>query len=387
MQKFTRMKVSGYKSFVDIELPLRPLAVMIGPNGCGKTSLMELLWLFNQAMQEDLTKATEQQGGMNSMASRLKNAPSRMEFELSYCSEAFRGEEEMTYRVHLNSNLREHPIRLEQLERKLSPQAPTPYLYIDALDKKVRYAEPGETGFVSPSWNYHYDELALAQIPRMYQDPEKLRSALAQARFYSFLDVQPRSVVRLPQSLTPTIRPGPNGENLFSALYNLRASHESLYRSLEDVLRTGFPGFRRLEFPVVGSGQVTLGWYQEGVEGPLFPNELSEGTLRFLWLTTVLLSPSPAPITCIDEPEVSLHPELLKLLAGLLQDASMRGQYIVATHSPELIRWLEPEEILVLDKEEGRTSFTWADTLDLKEWLQEYTLDQLWLTGTLGGRP
>ena len=387
MQKFTRLSVSGYKSFVDVELPLRPLAVMIGPNGCGKTSLLELLWLFNQAMQEDLTKGIEQQGGINSIASRLKAAPSQLEFELSYYCEEFRGDDEMIYRVHLNANLREHPIRLEQLERRWDPYASTPYRYIDAHNDRVRYNEPETTGFVAPSWTYNFSELALAQIPRMYKDPERMRSALAQARFYSFLDVQPRSVVRLPQSLTPTIRPGPNGENLFSALYNLRASHESIYRSLEDVLRTGFPGFGRLEFPVVGSGQVTLGWYQEGVEGPLYPNELSEGTLRFLWLTTVLLSPSPAPITCIDEPEVSLHPELLKLLAGLLQDASMRGQYIVATHSPELIRWLEPEEILILDKKEGRTTFAWADSVDLKEWLQEYTLDQLWLMGTLGGRP
>ena len=387
MQRLTRMRVTGYRSFVDVELPLRPLAVMIGPNGCGKTSLLDLLWLFNQAMQEDLPKAIEQQGGINSMASRLKPAPSQLEFELSYYSEEFKGEEEMVYRVHLNANLRAHPIRLEQLERGWDPHSSTPYRYIDAHNEKVLYIEPEAKGLVAPSWSYNSSELALAQIPRMYINPERMRSALAQARFYSYLDVQPRSVVRLPQSLTPTVRPGPNGENLFSALYNLRASHESLYRSLEDVLRTGFPGFRRLEFPVVGSGQVTLGWYQDGIEGPLYPSELSEGTLRFLWLATVLLSPMPAPITCIDEPEVSLHPELLKILAGLLQDASMRGQYIVATHSPELIRWLEPEEILILDKEEGRTTFAWADSVDLKEWLQEYTLDQLWLMGTLGGRP
>ena len=243
MQRFTKIRVSGYKSFVDVDLELRPLAVMIGPNGCGKTSLLELLWLFNQATQEDLTKAIEQQGGINSMASRLRPAPSQMEIELAFHSEDFQGDEEMIYRVHLSANLREQPIRLEQLERRFNPSAPTPYRYIDAQNERVRYAEPGGTGFVTPTWNYHNNELALAQIPRMYKDPERLRSALAQARFYSFLDVQPRSVVRLPQSLTPTVRPGPNGENLFSALYNLRASHESLYRSLEDVLRTGFPGF------------------------------------------------------------------------------------------------------------------------------------------------
>ena len=333
MQKFTRIRVSGYRSLVDVEIPLRPLAVMLGPNGSGKTSFLELLQLFNQAMQEDLTGGIEQQGGIHSIVSRLRPAPGHLEFELSFYSDEFRGKDDMFYRVHLNVNLREHPIRLEQLERRWDQHAPTPYRYIDAQNERVRYSEPGETGFVAPSWNYNGNELALAQIPRMYEDPERLRNALAQARFYGCLDVRPRSVVRLPQSLTPAVRPGPNGENLFSALYNLRASHETLYRSLEDTLKVGFPGFRRLEFPVVGSGQVTLGWYEDGIEGPLYPNELSEGTLRFLWLATVLLSPSPAPITCIDEPEVSLHPELLKLLAGMLQDASMRGQCVVATHS------------------------------------------------------
>lgn len=151
MQSFTKLRVSGYKGFVDVEMPLRPLAVMIGPNGSGKTSLLELLWLFNQAMQEDLAKAIEQQGGMNSIASRLEGAPSRMEFELSYCTEKFKGEDEMIYRVHLNANLREHPIRLEQLEKRFNPQASTPYRYIDAQNESVRYAEPGESVFCRPN--------------------------------------------------------------------------------------------------------------------------------------------------------------------------------------------------------------------------------------------
>jgi predicted ATPase len=74
-------------------------------------------------------------------------------------------------------------------------------------------------------------------------------------------------------------------------------------------------------------------------------------------------------------------------LAALLQDASARGAIIVATHSPDLIRWLEPEEVLIADKEDGATRFTWADQLDLAEWLDEYTLRDLWLMGNLGGRP
>ncbi|MBN1815560.1 MAG: AAA family ATPase, partial [Anaerolineae bacterium] len=95
----------------------------------------------------------------------------------------------------------------------------------------------------------------------------------------------------------------------------------------------------------------------------------------------------PPPVLLIDEPEVSLHPELLKLLAALLQDASASSRIVVATHSPDLIRWLEPSEVLVADKEEGVTRFTRADELNLDEWLAEYTLRDLWLMGNLGGRP
>jgi predicted ATPase len=221
----------------------------------------------------------------------------------------------------------------------------------------------------------------------MYQEPEGLRGALSKTQFYSFLDVGYRSVVRLPQALTPTKRPGMNGENLYSALYNLRALQPDTYDRVEEVLRVAFPGFRRLEFPVVGAGHVTMTWYQSELTGPIYPGELSEGTLRFLWLATVLLTADPPPITLIDEPEVSLHPELLKLLAGLLQDASIRGQVIVATHSSDLIRWLRPDEIVILDKIDGQTQFTWADSMNLTEWLKEYTLSDLWLMGTLGGRP
>jgi predicted ATPase len=130
-----------------------------------------------------------------------------------------------------------------------------------------------------------------------------------------------------------------------------------------------------------------LAWYDRSAYQPFYPNQLSEGTLRFLWLATILLSPALSPIVLIDEPEVSLHPELLQVLAALLQDASARSHIIVATHSPDLIRWLEPNEVLIADKEDGRTTFTWADSLDLDKWLAEYSLRDLWLMGNLGGRP
>jgi predicted ATPase len=113
--------------------------------------------------------------------------------------------------------------------------------------------------------------------------------------------------------------------------------------------------------------------------------------LRYLWLCAVLLAPKPPPLVMIDEPEVSLHPQLLLLLAGLLQEAATKCQVIVATQSAELINWLEPGEVVVLDQEDDeegkrRTVARRGDAFDLDEWLGKYTLGEAWTTGMIGGR-
>jgi predicted ATPase len=116
-------------------------------------------------------------------------------------------------------------------------------------------------------------------------------------------------------------------------------------------------------------------------------HQLCEGTLRFLWLATLLQSPGLTALTLLDEPEVSLHPELLSLLADLLREASTRTQLIVATHSDRLIRFLKPEEIVLMDStEDGMSTLTWANELDLDKWLKDYSLDELWSNGRLGAR-
>ena len=92
-------------------------------------------------------------------------------------------------------------------------------------------------------------------------------------------------------------------------------------------------------------------------------------------------------VTLIDEPEVSLHPEMLRILADLMREASERTQLVVATHSDRFVRFLIPQEIIVCDRgRDGGMTVQWADELDLKAWLEDYTLDQLWSMGRLGGR-
>lgn len=107
---------------------------------------------------------------------------------------------------------------------------------------------------------------------------------------------------------------------------------------------------------------------------------------RFLWLAALLQSTALPTVALIDEPEVSMHPELLSLLVDLLRDAAQRTQLIVATHSDRLVRFLEPDEVLAADLVDGQAVFTRGSDLDLDHWLENYTLDQLWQLGRLGAR-
>ena len=170
-------------------------------------------------------------------------------------------------------------------------------------------------------------------------------------------------------------------------MYNLRESADGRYEAVEDSLRAAFPGFESLGFPIVAAGMISMTWKERVFRNPIYMHQLSEGTLRFLWLVSLLQSPGLSAVTMIDEPEVSLHPELLALLADLMREAAGRTQVVVATHSDRLVRFLEPSEVVVMDiGEDGGASMTWGDTLGLDEWLAEYSLDQVWQMGTMGGR-
>jgi predicted ATPase len=187
--------------------------------------------------------------------------------------------------------------------------------------------------------------------------------------------------------MRPAILPGANGEDLVSCLFYLRETDSDRFEIIEDTLSVAFPDFERLNFPPVAAGTLAMTWKDKNFSQPLYMHQLSEGTLRFLWLVTLLQSRDLTAVTLIDEPEVSLHPELLKLLADVMREAAQRTQLVVATHSDRLIRFLEPNEVLVCDAEEGLTTMTWADSLDLEKWLADYSLDELWAMNVIGGRP
>ncbi|MBM3500319.1 MAG: ABC transporter ATP-binding protein, partial [Armatimonadetes bacterium] len=205
-------------------------------------------------------------------------------------------------------------------------------------------------------------------------------------RLYRPIDVTPRSPARLPQQIRPIRLPLPNGDGLLAALQTKRSRDPGMFDFLRDALRSAYPGFEDMDLEPVAAGQVVLTWRERGQQ--FYGNELSDGALRFLWLATLLSNSEPPPLMMVDEPEVSLHPTLLMILRDLLREASTHGQVLVATQSPELVSWLDPRELAVVDlDDEGWTTVTSGAKLDVASWLEDYTLGQLWTKGVIGGRP
>jgi predicted ATPase len=127
-------------------------------------------------------------------------------------------------------------------------------------------------------------------------------------------------------------------------------------------------------------------WTDKNYSIPLYSSQLSEGMLRFLWLVTILYCSESNSITLVDEPEVSLHPQLLCILSDIFREVSRKTHLFIATHSCRLIRFMHPSEVIVIDSENGQSQLKWADNLRLDNWLTEYNLDELWTMGRLGGK-
>lgn len=382
--EFSNLQVDGFRRLQKLELPLRPLNVLIGANGVGKTSVLEVMSLLSASATGRLQDTLSAAGGLGSVMTLGRPDPMRLHLTMPV-----EQAEPIEYEFTLVAGGLGYSLPEERLtQRRPGTDGKDPFFkFIDSRHRDIRYFDTDAGKLVRPTWDHKPLETSLSQVPKMFREPERFRELLASSSLYHALDVSPRAAVRLPQPMQPAPLPGPDGENLMSCLYFLRETERHRFDAVEDTLRVVFPNFDRLDFPPAAAGSLTMAWRDKQYAKPLYPHQLSEGTLRFLWLVTLLQSPELPTVTLIDEPEVSLHPEMLRLLAGLFREASSRTQLIVATHSERLVGFLQPAELLVCDLDEaGTATITRADDLDLEGWLAEYSLDQLWRLGRLGGR-
>lgn len=350
---------------------MKPFGVLIGANGSGKTSFLEVLSLLAASCNAQLSSRISELGGIGDMLTRDK----AQAIEIQIASPV-KGYRPLDYTLRIEPRAQGFWIQHEALSQDRGMREP--FIHIASENGDVRYYDTRNRKLVRPDWGLNPYETALSQVPKMFQSPEEFRQTLAGTTFYASLNVAPKAPVRLPQQMRPVTLPGPQGEDLVPCLYSLRESDPSRFEVLHDTLSAAFPDFERLAFPPAAAGMLAMTWKDKNYTQPMYMHQLSEGTLRFLWLATLLGSRDLPPITLLDEPEVSLHPHLQSLLVRLMREASARSQIIVATHSDRLVRFLKPEELLVVETEGGIAKLTWADTMEIEDWLADYSLDDLW---------
>ena len=182
-----------------------------------------------------------------------------------------------------------------------------------------------------------------------------------------------------------------DGSNLAAFLYLLREKHEDSYTFLRNTIRLVAPFFDDfiLEPLALNPDTIRLEWKHVGTDAYFDVSSLSDGTLRFIALATLLQQPVELrpSVILLDEPELGLHPLAITLLASMVKSASVDTQVILATQSPILLDHFEPEDVLVADREDGATKFTRLNSDDLAIWLKDYSIGELWEKNHFEGRP
>jgi len=375
----TRLHVEGYKSLKDLDLELCPLNVMIGPNGSGKSNTIDVLSLMSESAQERLVDAVGNRGGER-MLWRFEAPFVRVGIQASPAS----------YSARIVFHDGQPCVDEETVSG--DPIGPRP-LIERFSDGTTSLREDRAAQETNPR-SYRKDELLLQDgwQPQHWPEVAHLKRLLGQTRRYSRLDIGPGAEVRRPQPPRQEYTVDPSGDNLVSVLHRWATDDASsdLLAPINDALRVAFSEFDRLQFPPEGGeGYIGLRWHVDGLSRGLTVKQLSDGTVLFLWLLAILHQPPTGGIIMIEEPEIGLHPDLIRILAETLKSvASEEKQFLISTHSPELVSWLEPENVLVVEKdEEGATQARRLDREGLGAWLDSYTLGELWRMGEVGGRP
>ncbi len=384
-----QLKIRGYKSLKKLDLELGPLTALIGPNAGGKTNLLDFFAFLSEAVNEKMQKAVPDRGGFQSLV--FAGGADRISWDLEFGPVGTLPFEEsgIRYKVELKGIRHMHTIESEEITKDSMP-------LVTARKGKATFRRMSHKALenldTTPEMNLMDSELSIAQVrdPQAYPTLDRVRTYIASWTTYGNFDTGINSSIRQAQFAGPDNRLLPDGSNLTTVLYSLRnhSEYRSEYGEILETLRVAYSHFEELNFPSESQGKIILHWKSNNFKRSFSSTFLSDGTLRFLCLVTILLSPDPPPLICIDEPELGLHPSLLRLIADLLKNAAVRTQLVVATHSPQLVSCLDAEQVAVVESEQGATTIKrLADRPDLEKWLKDFSLGELWTMGELGGRP
>ena len=362
---------------------LGPLNVLIGPNGSGKSNFLDAFDVL-RTVPDDIASSIRTGGGVHEWL--WKGAPQGASASIETVIEHPRWEQNFRYVFSFGEVGQRFEIMDERIENEHPDQGHTsPACYyrfngghpVLNVNDESRYLKQEDVDLSSSI-------LAQRKDPDQYPELTYLGQAFRKIRIYRDWSFGRHTAPRLPQKADlPNDILEPDASNLGLVLNRLRRD-PVVKKRLLDALHALYDGIDDYDVQIEG-GTVQV-FFQEG-RFPIPATRLSDGTLRYLCLLTILCHPSPPPLICLEEPELGLHPDILPTLADLMKEASERTQLIVTTHSDILVDAMSdrPECVWVCEKDSSGTSMRHLDGEQLKPWLEQYRLGELWTRGEIGG--
>ena len=368
---------------------MEPLNVLIGPNASGKSNLIEALSLL-AAAPRDLQEPIRAGGGIRDWLwkGRPRTVTASVDVTVAYP----RGSIALRYRLCFT----ETGARFELLDEAVENERPTnpfdlqPFFYYRYQDGHPVLSVVGEPRFqrrlIREDMELGQSILSQRRDPDSYPELTYLAYHFQRMKFYREWNLgrytPPRLAQKpdLPQDFL--LDDASNLGLVLSDLLNQPLVKERILNRMRDF----YPSFNDVNVTISG-GAVQIFFHEEGLRLPVPATRLSDGSLRYLCLLSVLCHPAPPPVICIEEPELGLHPDVIPEVAKLLVEASSTSQIFVTSHSDVLVDALTdvPEAVIVCEKEDRATRLRRLDPKELESWLEEYRLGELWTRGKFGG--
>ena len=359
--KLNEIHVKGYKSIKDQKISLSKLNILIGQNGAGKSNFISI-FKFLRNIIEGRLKNVSQSAGAESL--------------LYYGSKE-------TSRIFINLDF--DPNYYEIL---LQPSINSDTLFVE----KEYCGYWGDKSYPEPYWEYTTNSEEESQLPKKIKSSKIANYVywiLRDWRVYHFHDTSESAGVKKYASMADNKFLFEDASNLAPFLYLMKETQEEYYERLVKTIKLVIPFFKGfvLEPNPFNEEIIRLEWQDIHSEKIFTANDFSDGSLRFICMATLLLQKNLPRIVLLDEPELGLHPTAISILAGLLRKATNRAQVIVSTQSVNLVNEFEPEDIIVVEHKEAETIFNRLEFEKLEDWLENYSLGDLWDKNVIGGKP
>ncbi|MGB0064603.1 MAG: AAA family ATPase [Terracidiphilus sp.] len=390
------------------EIDLKPLNILIGPNGSGKSNLIEIIGLLGKLPERDPWTKVRETGGAREWVYKGKNSNHP---EPSFCVKAtgqkysvdeeiasFDSDEIVEKPIQYSITLREQGGAFEvqkehfhELDRWENDKVQNGWIERNEIAGQIhrstlQYDSPNDSFSVPP----HRSMLSMLGgsniSPNVVYLIRKFIDGIERFAFYRDWNFGSGFTARMPISAgQPADGLLENASNLAQLLARYQSDFRPTFDLINELMKRFYEPIKSVEVRIVSTHLQVAIQEEGGFSTPAY--RLSDGTLRWLALLAILLNPTPAPITCIEEPELGLHPDAIHVLADLLVEASTRTQLIVTTHSDALLDAFTdtPEVVCVCEKVEGSTVIRRLDKEQLKIWLKDYSLGHLWMSGEIGG--